>query len=83
MTEETKSENLPMKNESLPTVAGHDGFDDTNVDDRLIQGTIITCVDGVWSARDGTSLSRATRYIVLATAEALQRWEGSDRSRQL
>jgi hypothetical protein len=76
MTKETRSENLPMKNESLPTVASHDGFDDTNVDDRLIQGTIIPCVDGVWSARDGTSLSPGTRYIVLATAEALQRWEG-------
>ena len=61
MTEETKSENLPMKNESLPTVADHEGFDDANIDDHLIQGTIIRCVDGVWSAKDGTSLSPGAR----------------------
>jgi hypothetical protein len=74
MSEETKTE-LPVKSESLSNIA--DGFDDkSDATERLIQGTIAACVDGVWSAKDGTSLSPGTRYIVLATAEALQRWEG-------
>jgi hypothetical protein len=75
MSEQAKKENLLVKSESLPVVIDHDGFDDTDIDDRLIQGTIIRCVDGVWSARDETVLSRGTRLVVLNTAEALQRWE--------
>jgi hypothetical protein len=75
MSEQAKSENLPMKNENLPTVTDHDGFDDTDIDNRLIQGTITRCVDGVWSAKDETPFSKDTRLIVLNTAEALQRWE--------
>jgi hypothetical protein len=69
MTEEAK------KIENLPAVADHDGFDDAGIDDHLIQGTIIRCVDGVWSAKDGSILSPARRLVVLNTAEALQRWE--------
>jgi hypothetical protein len=68
-SDETKTGNLPA------LVIDHDGFDDTGVDDRLIQGTIIRCVDGVWSAKDETSFSKETRLIVLNTSEALQRWE--------
>jgi hypothetical protein len=75
MREEARSENLPVKSENLPTVAEHDGFDDAGAHDRLIQGVIIRCVDGVWSAKDGTSLSPAARLVVLTTGEALQRWE--------
>ena len=75
MIEEMKNENLPMKNENLPAVADHDGFDDTNIDDHLIQGTIVRCVDGIWSAKDEASFSKETRLIVLKSAEALQRWE--------
>src|SRR5262249_7605188 len=73
MSEDAKTE-LPMKSETLPAIA--DGFDDnTDADNRLIQGTIIACVDGLWNAKDGTSLSQGARYVVLSTAEALQRWE--------
>jgi hypothetical protein len=68
-SEVAKTENLPA------VVVDHDGFDDTGADDRLIQGTIIRCVDGVWSAKDETSFSKETRLIVLNTSEALQRWE--------
>jgi len=40
----------PQK-EHLPAVVGDwDGFDDADANDRLIQGTIVRCVDGVWSA---------------------------------
>jgi hypothetical protein len=69
MSEEANTENLPA------VVVDHDGFDDTGADDRLIQGVIIRCVDGVWSAKDDTPISKETRLIVLNTAEALQRWE--------
>jgi len=74
MSEQT-SENLPMKNENLPAVADYDGFDDTNIDDRLIQGTILRCTDGLWGAKDGTPLSPEARFVALTTAEALQRWQ--------
>jgi hypothetical protein len=74
MNEEIKTE-LPVKSESLSNIA--DGFDDNpDATERLIQGTIVACVDGVWSAKDGTSLSPGAQYVVLSTAEALQRWEG-------
>jgi hypothetical protein len=59
----------------LPAVVG-DGYDDNgDADDRLIQGTIIRCVDGHWSAKDGTMLSSDLRLVALSTAAALQRWK--------
>ena len=52
----------------LPAVVG-DGYDDNgDADDRLIQGTIIRCVDGHWSAKDGTMLSSDLRLVALSTA---------------
>jgi hypothetical protein len=68
-SEEARSEN------NLPAVVAGDGFDDTGSDDRLIQGTIIKCVDGHWSAKDDTALPPGMRLIALATAQALQRWQ--------
>ena len=68
MNKETK-ENLPE------IVSNGDGFDDVDQTDRLIQGTIIRCVDGVWSAKDGTELPPDKGYVALRTALALQRWE--------
>jgi hypothetical protein len=39
------------KKENLPAIVENgDGFDDVDANDRLIQGTIVRCVDGVWSA---------------------------------
>lgn len=58
---------------NLPAVVPDDGFDNTDSADRLIQGSIIRCVDGVWSSRDGSDLPSA--LIGLATTEALQRWQ--------
>jgi hypothetical protein len=61
------------KTENLPSVATGNGFDDGDeAHDRLIRGTIIACVDGVWAARDGSSLP--SLLIPLGTAQALQCW---------
>jgi hypothetical protein len=63
--ETTESENhLPIR---------FDGGDGAN--DRLLQGTIIRCVDGHWSDRDGVAFSPDTQMIVLGTTQALQRWQ--------
>jgi hypothetical protein len=43
--------------------------------DRLLQGTIIRCVDGHWSDRDGVVFTPDTQMIVLGTTQALQRWQ--------
>jgi hypothetical protein len=57
-------------------MGGGDGFDDVDQNDRLIQGTILRCVDGVWSAKDETELPPGKGYLAFSTAVALQRWEG-------
>src|SRR5262249_8327247 len=69
-----------MKNEdtkeNLPAVVGDgDGFDDVDQNDRLIQGPIVRCVDGVWGAKDEAELLPDKRYLALSTTMALQRWE--------
>jgi hypothetical protein len=62
--------------DNLPAIVGPgDGFDDVDRTGRLIQGTIIRCVDGVWSAKDGTELPPDKGFVALDTALALQRWE--------
>jgi hypothetical protein len=68
MSEEPKQENLPV------ITIGADGFDDVDPNERLIQGPIARCVDGHWSWRDGTAISPDTRWLVLATMTALQRF---------
>lgn len=68
MSEEPKTEN------QVTVIPGADGFDDIDAGDRLIQGTIIKCVDGHWAAKDGTAISPETKLIALATATALQHW---------
>jgi hypothetical protein len=52
-----------------------DGFGDGEGNDRLIQGTILRCVDGKWSAKDGTDFPPGTKLIALGTACALQHWK--------
>jgi len=65
---ETKTENLPVRSD--------DGFDDSDNNDRLLQGTRAACVDGEWTrASDGTKIPPDKRFLVLATAEGLQHWE--------
>jgi hypothetical protein len=60
----------------LPTVSD-DGFDDTSSDNRLIQGAVARCVDGVWSTSDGTKLTPDMQWIALGIAEAIQRWKNN------
>jgi hypothetical protein len=60
----------------LPSVPD-DGFNDSSSSDRLIQGTILRCVDGHWSTNEGTALSPALELIALGTAEALQMWKNN------
>ena len=67
-TERTKSDNLP--------VITDDGFDKTEVDSsRIIQGTILRCVDGQWSDADGMPIAAETTLLALGTTQCLQRWE--------
>jgi hypothetical protein len=52
-------------------------YDDDRDSPRLIVGTKLKCVDGQWSAADGSELKPDTRYLVHGTATAAQRWEGN------
>jgi hypothetical protein len=52
-----------------------DGFGDGEANNRLIQGTILRCVDGQWSTKDGTNFPPGTTLIALGTAGALQHWK--------
>jgi hypothetical protein len=64
-----------MKIENLPARAD-DGFDDSDNNDRLLQGGRAACVDGEWSrASDGAEIPPDKRFLGLATAEGLQHWE--------
>jgi hypothetical protein len=58
---------------TLPMMAG--SFDDQTDDgrDRLIQGTILACVDGKWTARDESELP--DKLIAIQTAQAVQHWK--------
>jgi len=69
LKDEPKKENLPV------VMVRGDGFDHVDQNDRLIQGPILRCVDGVWSAKDETELPPDKGYVALSTALALQRWE--------
>lgn len=62
---------------NLPTAVNGDGYDDADNDSRLIQGVIVRCVDGHWSAKDGTLLAPDLRLVALGTAMALQRWQNN------
>jgi hypothetical protein len=50
-----------------------DGWNDVELDDRVIQGTLIKCVDGHWSTKDGTAPPK--QLLALATTTVLQLWD--------
>ncbi len=60
------------------TSYGNDGWNDTDsADDRVIQGTLIKCVDGHWTDRDKRAIPSSTRLLALSTHQLLQRWQGN------
>jgi hypothetical protein len=50
--------------------------DDEDAGKQLLQGTIVRCVDGRWSDKEGSAFPPGTQLIVLGTAEAVQHWQG-------
>ena len=52
-----------------------DGFGDALDADRVIQGTILKCVDGHWSDREGVVIHPETRMLAMSTAICLQCWK--------
>jgi hypothetical protein len=50
-------------------------FDSGERNDRLVQGIILRCVDGVWRANDDTPLHEGMQFLVLGITHGLQRWE--------
>ena len=72
MSDSDKTNLMSTTAAALPVMAG--SFDDNTDDgrDRLIQGTILACVDGLWAARDESELPET--FIVVGTAKAVQHW---------
>jgi hypothetical protein len=65
-----ETKNLPA------TVAGSDGFDDSDEgEQRLIRGTIIRCVDGDWFDKEETKFPLGTQLLALGMTQALQHWQ--------
>ena len=62
--------------EQEPIAMVGDGWNDTDgADERVIQGTMIKCVDGHWTDRDKQPIPAGTRLLALATHTLLQRWQ--------
>jgi hypothetical protein len=68
---------IPEKQNQLPAAITNDGWGDDYdaLNDRVIQGTILRCVDGHWSDRDGRTFPPGTKLLAMATTEILQRWQ--------
>src|SRR5262245_47068500 len=60
--------------QTLPAITGSDGFDASNADQRIIQGTLVRCTDGNWTDRDGLAMS-GVRLLALATTSVVQLWQ--------
>jgi hypothetical protein len=58
---------------NVPAIV-EDGFDNDQ-EDRLIRGSIVRCVDGVWKDSDGNPIPPLTRLVAWATTECLQQWK--------
>jgi hypothetical protein len=66
-----------MMNErtSLPaTSSNDDGFNPIMPTDRVITGTLIKFVDGVWSESE-IKISAGTKLLALSTHQVMQRWQ--------
>ena len=60
---------------NLPIHMADDGFGDALDADRVIQGTILKCVDGHWSDREGVAFPPETKMLAMSTAICLQCWK--------
>lgn len=60
---------------NLPRVVADDDFDVGDSNDRLIQGTLIRCVDGHWTDRDKAPMPPNTLFVVLGTGQCVQHWQ--------
>jgi hypothetical protein len=60
-------------NGSLPISFEGGGLHD---EDRLTKGTILKCVDGVWSVKNDPTFKPDAQFICFGTGEGLQHWEG-------
>jgi hypothetical protein len=65
---------MKMNTTNLPIATSDDGFDETEINDRVIQGTLLKCVDGKWTDRDG-SPAPETPLLALSTATIVQHWQ--------
>ena len=61
-----------MNNEVTTKIPPSDGWSDTENDDRIIQGTLVRCVDGHWSDKDGANLPK--QLLALSTITVFQCW---------
>src|SRR5262245_4009379 len=51
-----------------------DGFDDDDATTRIIKGGLIKCKDGIWK-HDEETIGGEQLFLVVGTAECVQRWE--------
>ena len=58
-----------------PAAISENGFESPPESTRLIQGTILRCVDGKWGTRDGSPLPEA--LLALSTTRVLQKWQNN------
>lgn len=65
-----------MSNENLPAIVDEWNDDTDSNGARVIQGTIIKCIDGHWFDRDKTPIAAGAQFLVLSTTQIIQRWEG-------
>ncbi len=71
---------MATEKQNLPVVISNDGWGDNYettaaADNRTIQGTMLRCVDGRWSDRDGRNFPPDTQLLALATTQILQHWQ--------
>jgi hypothetical protein len=60
-----------MTTNVVPT--NYDAWNDIESSDRVIQGTLLKCIDGVWSVKGGAPAPK--QLLALTTATVLQLWK--------
>jgi hypothetical protein len=65
----------PKNIENKLPIPIEDDSDDGAANNRLIQGTLLRCIDGRWSDRDGVQFPTGTLMLCLGTTKAVQHWQ--------